>query len=386
MITAISQVQRAEMPLRSHASACRLSPRSTCRRRSGWSRCARSAMPSRMPRRSRGAGAGTLVYVGRFDLAEFAVVLEPEEPLRTARRALYAGMVALDRRAARARAAGEADRLRLARRDPRRWRPCRRRRGSPGRDGAGGRTAGLAGVRRHDPHRGDGRGRAGAASAVGGARGGRLRRCRLRPAGRELRAPSHGARSTPGRSTDSTRSRRAILRGLRPKAACAATSTTTAICWCGASGKGADTERRSLVAALASRRGSIRRPGARADEAAAHHPARSLRHLRVRARAEPGEWAVSGAFMFCRRRSVDAGRQGACGIPRGLPRRRVARLVDAGADRRGERRRSRAPRSSTLAKQLRRAFRRARASRMRCGGGRGGRVRGFALQSSRSIR
>lgn len=40
-------------------------------------------------------GAGTLVHVGRFDLAEFAVVLEPEEPLRTARRALYAGMVAL---------------------------------------------------------------------------------------------------------------------------------------------------------------------------------------------------------------------------------------------------------------------------------------------------
>ena len=40
-------------------------------------------------------GAGTLVHVGRFDLAEFAVVLEPEEPLRTARRALYAGMCAL---------------------------------------------------------------------------------------------------------------------------------------------------------------------------------------------------------------------------------------------------------------------------------------------------
>lgn len=40
-------------------------------------------------------GAGTLVYVGRFDLAEFAVVLEPEEPLVTARRAFYAGMVAL---------------------------------------------------------------------------------------------------------------------------------------------------------------------------------------------------------------------------------------------------------------------------------------------------
>jgi Biotin/lipoate A/B protein ligase family len=40
-------------------------------------------------------GAGTLVYVGRFDLAEFAVVLEPEEPLRTARRVLYAGLAAL---------------------------------------------------------------------------------------------------------------------------------------------------------------------------------------------------------------------------------------------------------------------------------------------------
>lgn len=40
-------------------------------------------------------GAGTLVYVGRFDLAEFAVVLEPEEPLLKARRAFYAGMAAL---------------------------------------------------------------------------------------------------------------------------------------------------------------------------------------------------------------------------------------------------------------------------------------------------
>lgn len=40
-------------------------------------------------------GAGTLVYVGRFDLAEFAVVLEPDEPLRTARRAHTMGMTAL---------------------------------------------------------------------------------------------------------------------------------------------------------------------------------------------------------------------------------------------------------------------------------------------------
>ena len=41
------------------------------------------------------AGAGTLVHVGRFDLAEFAVVLEPDEPLREARRVLYAGLTAL---------------------------------------------------------------------------------------------------------------------------------------------------------------------------------------------------------------------------------------------------------------------------------------------------
>ena len=40
-------------------------------------------------------GAGTLVWVRRFDLIEFAVVLEPEEPLRSARRAFFCGMNAL---------------------------------------------------------------------------------------------------------------------------------------------------------------------------------------------------------------------------------------------------------------------------------------------------
>jgi len=40
-------------------------------------------------------GAGTLVHVGRFDLAEFAVVVEPDDPLIEARRVFYAGMVAL---------------------------------------------------------------------------------------------------------------------------------------------------------------------------------------------------------------------------------------------------------------------------------------------------
>jgi len=40
-------------------------------------------------------GAGTLVHVGRFDLAEFAIVLEPDEPLWQARRVIYAGSAAL---------------------------------------------------------------------------------------------------------------------------------------------------------------------------------------------------------------------------------------------------------------------------------------------------
>lgn len=40
-------------------------------------------------------GAGALFHVGRFDFAEFAVVIEPDEPLCIARRAVYAGCVAL---------------------------------------------------------------------------------------------------------------------------------------------------------------------------------------------------------------------------------------------------------------------------------------------------
>jgi biotin-(acetyl-CoA carboxylase) ligase len=42
-------------------------------------------------------GAGTLVSVGRFDVAEFAIVIEPDEPHASSWRVLYAGMVALAR-------------------------------------------------------------------------------------------------------------------------------------------------------------------------------------------------------------------------------------------------------------------------------------------------
>lgn len=40
-------------------------------------------------------GAGTLVWTQRFDLVEFALVLEPDEPLSSARRVLYAGLSAM---------------------------------------------------------------------------------------------------------------------------------------------------------------------------------------------------------------------------------------------------------------------------------------------------
>lgn len=40
-------------------------------------------------------GAGTLVWVRRFDVAEFAVILEPEAPLREARKSFFMGMNAL---------------------------------------------------------------------------------------------------------------------------------------------------------------------------------------------------------------------------------------------------------------------------------------------------
>jgi biotin-(acetyl-CoA carboxylase) ligase len=42
-----------------------------------------------------GAGAGNLVWVRRYDSADCAVILEPEEPLAVARQVIFAGQVAL---------------------------------------------------------------------------------------------------------------------------------------------------------------------------------------------------------------------------------------------------------------------------------------------------
>ena len=77
-------------PLRTTAPEMRLPPPFTLVRLREWGDAfehARRIAPAE--------GAGTLVHVGRFDLAEFALVLEPDEPLVAARRAFYAGMAAL---------------------------------------------------------------------------------------------------------------------------------------------------------------------------------------------------------------------------------------------------------------------------------------------------
>ena len=117
-------------------------------------------------------------------------------------------------------------------------------------DGPRGRAAGLAGVRRHDPHRRDGRGRARPAAAVGGARGGRLRRRRLRPAGRELRAPSDGACRCLAGERVLPRWRRAIWPRLEPEKGVRRDIDDNGDLLVRRMGK-AEAERRALVPALA---------------------------------------------------------------------------------------------------------------------------------------
>ena len=195
-------------------------------------------------------GAGTLVYVGRFDLAEFAVVLEPDEPLRLARRAFYAGMAALaDALAAQAQPETEIaidwpDSIsvngglvgggRLA------W-------PQGGADdatppwlvfGAMIRTVSMSGS---EP---------GLNPLVTALDGGRLHRRHVRPGGRELRAPLHGrhrrlagARFRRGRA-------QTIWNACRRKKACAAISTRTATCCIRRMGK-VEVERQALLPRLA---------------------------------------------------------------------------------------------------------------------------------------
>ena len=249
--------------------------------------------------RGRSSGAGTLVYVGRFDLAEFAVVLEPEEPLRSARRAFYAGMAALAD-ALTAYAPPESRSTSTGRtRFTSNLRAGRRRAARLAGRAPRGRGAALAGVRRHDPHRVDDRQRAGRCirSSPRSRRKASTSVDRRRT-DRKLRAASHGARSMPGRRAASTRWRSAYLRAARrAREACAATSTTTAICCVRRSP--ARPSATQLVPALAAPSWldpSTRRRGRM----------KLLRTIRLdpsdtfvfERAAEPGEWAVSGAFVF----------------------------------------------------------------------------------------
>ena len=103
-----------------------------------------------------------------------------------------------------------------------------------------------------------------------------------------------------------------------------------------------DVARRSCCRPCCSRPGTIRRREARAREAASHHPARSVRYVRVRARRRARRMGGDAA-PSCSRTPIPGGLQGKerTRFSRRLSRRDVARLVDTGADRGGERRRPR---------------------------------------------
>ena len=243
-------------------------------------------------------GAGTLVYVGRFDLAEFAVVLEPDEPLRTARRAFYAGMAAL------------ADAL-LAYAPPEKpitidWPDAIRV------DGGlvgGGRLAWPEGAREDEPPPWLVFGamirtvsmtetEPGLHPLARRAGGGGLRRCRLGSTGREFCAPSHGAH----RCLEGTRVWRggagispaaAAREGRAPRHRRQRRSADRAV------SARPETERQKLVA------GAGDAVVARSEDRGAA-VVKLLRTIRLdpsdtfvfERAAEPGEWAVSGAFAF----------------------------------------------------------------------------------------
>ena len=146
------------------------------------------------------------------------------------------------------------------------------------------RAAGLARVRRHDPHRRDGRGGAGAAAA-------RHRRSRTRAS--TISAPARWSRasraiswsrSITGRRVDSARSPRAISPRLAPESGRAPRHRRERRSPGAAHGQ---SRRRAPLARTRARRAVVARSGDRRPargEVAPHHQARSVRHLRVRAR------------------------------------------------------------------------------------------------------
>ena len=179
-------------------------------------------------------GAGTLVHVGRFDLVEFALVLEPDEPLRRRAPRVLCRHDGACRCARRARAAGKDDQYRLARTrssSTARWSAAARlawpddaSEDAPPDWLVFGATVRVAAMEPGEP---------GLAACELGARGRGVRGSRRRAAGRELRAPSHGAdRCLAGAGVRRSGTELPALSSPR-SGGCAATSTRTAISWCG---------------------------------------------------------------------------------------------------------------------------------------------------------
>ena len=292
-------------------------------------------MPSRMRKRSRPTeGAGTLVWVGRFDLVEFALVLEPDEPLRSARRALYAGMAALaDALAVHAPpekpiAFDWPDAIRV--------------------DGGlvgGGRLAWPTGAAEQEPPPWLVFGATIRTVAMGESEAG------LRPLAAALEEEgfdelgsggwsrvSRGiswSRSTLGRRTGSPRWRATTSRRLPAEPGVPPRDRR---------------ERRPPRAPRGQGRSPTPAAAAGAGDAVVAR-SRDRRSTRVRLlrtirldpsdtfvferAAEPGEWAVSGAFAFWNADPDRLEGKARVGIPRRLPGRGFARAVDTGADRRG---------------------------------------------------
>ena len=209
-----------------------------------------------------------------------------------------------------------------------------------------------------------GEGEPGLQPAGVGARGGRLRRPRRRRAGRELRAASDGAHRRLAGVRLRARSRRNICSACRARSGVRRDIDENGDLLVRRMGK-VEVERRKLHA------GARRAVLARSEDARAAH-VKLLRTIRLdpsdtfvfERAAEPGEWAVSGAFVFWNDDAGAARRQGA--------RRRSAAAFSASSRSAGRRwcrssRRARrtAPRWSSAGAAAGRRIRRARSSRRR---------------------
>jgi hypothetical protein len=164
------------------------------------------------------------------------------------------------------------------------------------------------------------------------------------------------------------------------RASCAR-STSAATCWFGSTAR-ATPERRALASAGGA---VVARPDDR-DAAAVKLPRTTALDASdtfvFERAAEPGEWAVSGAFVFADRDPAALEGKARAAFRSGLARRGELRLVDARGGRRGDRRGAR--RGGRGARRpSARAARRAEPRGGARGGARGGRVRAIPLRAFR---